>query len=189
MENAITHPESYRIAIPRNTLVVLCGPAGCGKSTFAAKHFLPTQTVSSDECRALVSDDPANQSVSHHAFDLMYFIVEKRLLLGRFTTADATNLQREDRKILIKIARSFDLNAAAIVFDIPQEVCLARNAARARRIPEEALRRQYELLEATLQTIDRERFDYVYVLDRQGQDSAEVLVGPPKSPRRPRRRY
>ncbi len=116
----------------------------------------------------------------------MYFIIEKRLLLGRLTTADATNLQREDRKLLIKIARSYDFNAAAIVFDIPLEVCLARNAARARRIPEDALRKQYELLEATLQTIDRERFEYVYVLDLQAQDRVEIKIGPPK---RPRRRY
>ena len=189
MENAITHPERSRINIPRNTLVVLCGPAGCGKSTFAAKQFLPTQTVSSDNCRALVSDDPTNQVISGHAFDLMYFIIEKRLLLGRFTTADATNLQRDDRKILIKIARSFDFNAAAVVFDIPLEVCLDRNAARARRIPEDALRKQYELLESTLQTIDRERFDYVYILDQQDQDRVEIKVGPPKAVSRPRRRY
>ena len=189
MENAITHPESDRLEIPRNTLVVLCGPAGCGKSTFAAKHFSTTQSVSSDACRALVSDDPANQAISHHAFDLMYLIIEKRLLLGRLTAADATNLQREDRKILIKIARSFDFNSAAIVFDIPLEICLARNAARARRIPEDVLRRQYESLEATLQTIDRERFDYVFILDQQDQDNVKIKIGPPKTTRRPRRRY
>jgi protein phosphatase len=71
------------IILPRNTLVLLCGPAGCGKSTFAARHFLPTQIVSSDECRALVSDDPVNQAVSGHAFDLMHFIVDYRLVVGR----------------------------------------------------------------------------------------------------------
>ena len=187
MEDGITQPESYLIKIPRNTLVVLCGPAGSGKSTFAAKHFLPTQTISSDNCRALVSDDATNQAISHHAFDLMYFTIEKRLLLGRLTIADATNLQREDRKILIKIVRSFAFNAAAVVFDIPLELCLARNAARARRIPEDALRRQYDLLEATLTTIDREGFDYVYILGQHDQDRAEIKIGPPKEARRPRR--
>jgi protein phosphatase len=175
------------IIIPRNTLVVLCGPAGCGKSTFASKHFLSTQVVSSDHCRALVSDDPTNQAVSGHAFELMHFIIEKRLYLGRLTVADATNLKREDRKPLIKIARRYRFNAAAIVFNIPLEVCLVRNRARDRRVPEEALRAQYDLLRKTLQTINREGFNYVYVLDESTQSNLSVRVGrainrPPEQP-------
>src|SRR5579862_7509868 len=99
-----------RIAIPRNTLAVLIGPAGSGKSFFAAKHFLPTQIVSSDECRALISDDPSNQLVSDHAFDLMRFIIEKRLRLGRLTVADATNLTFETRRPFLKVALQFGFN-------------------------------------------------------------------------------
>ena len=152
----------------------MCGPAGCGKSTFAANHFSPTQIVSSDQCRALVSDDPANQGVSGHAFDLMYFIIEKRLMLGRLTVSDATHLKREDRKPAIKIARYFGFNAAAIVFNIPLDLCLARNRARARVVPEDALRAQYELLINSLRTIKREGFDYVYVLDEIAQAEATV---------------
>jgi protein phosphatase len=165
------------IIIPRNTLVVLCGPAACGKSTFASKHFLPTQVVSSDHCRALVSDDPTNQAVSGHAFDLMHFIIEERLYLGRLTVADATNLKREDRKPLIKIAHRYGFNAAAIIFNIPLDVCLARNSARDRVVPEAALRAQYDLLMRTLQTINREAFDYVYVLDETAQSSVSVRPG------------
>lgn len=165
------------IIIPRNTLVVLCGPAGCGKSTFAAKHFLPTRVVSSDDCRARVSDDPTNQAVSGHAFDLMHFIIEKRLYLSRLTVADATNLKREDRRPLIKIARRYNFNTAAIIFDIPLDLCLARNRARERVIPEVALIAQYELLLKTLRAIDREGFDYVYALDELTQSAIDVRVG------------
>jgi protein phosphatase len=165
------------IIIPGNTLVVLCGPAGCGKSTFATKHFPPTQVVSSDICRALVSDDPANQGVSGHAFDLMHFIIEKRLYLGRLTVADATNLKREDRRPIVKIARWYRFNRAAIIFNIPLDVCLARNRARDRVVPEEALRAQYDLLMKTLQTIDREGYNYVYVLDQSAQSNVTVKVG------------
>ena len=159
---------------------MLCGPAGCGKLTFAARHFLATQTVSSDNCRALVSDDPTNQGVSGHAFDLMYFIIEKRLRLARLTVADATNLDRRDRKSMIKIARWFNFKAALLVFNIPLEICLSRNSKRARKVPEEALRRQFELLEATLASIDREGFDYVYVFDERDQELVKIEVGPPK---------
>ena len=156
---------------------MLCGPAGCGKSTFAAKHFLPTQVVSSDECRALVSDDLTNQAVSGYAFDLLHFIIEKRTYLGRLSVADATNLKHEDRKPLIKIARWYSYNTAAIIFNLPLDVCLARNRARARVVPEEALKAQYELLMGTLGTINREGFDYVYILDEMAQSIVSVRVG------------
>ncbi|MEK6323792.1 MAG: AAA family ATPase [Acidobacteriota bacterium] len=174
------------IVIPRNTLIILCGPAGSGKSTWAAKHFLPTQVVSSDECRALVVDDPANQSVSQDAFDLMYFIIEKRLLLGRLTVADATNLKREHRRALIRIAKRFHYNTAAIVFNVPIEVCLERNAARERQVPQEALMNQYALLEMTLRTIENEGFNFVHVLDGESQSSVPVRIGRYVSRRPPR---
>jgi protein phosphatase len=165
------------ITIPRNTLVVLCGPAGCGKSTWAAKHFSPTQVVSSDECRALVFDDPANQSASVHAFDLMYFIIKKRLTLGRLTVADATNLRRAHRYALIQIAKGLYFKTAAIAFNIPIETCLARNADRKRQIPQGALMNQYALLERTLRTIEKEGFDYLHLLGESAQSKTQVKVG------------
>jgi protein phosphatase len=163
--------------IPRNSLVVLCGPAGSGKSTWAAKHFLPTQIVSSDECRALLFDDPANQSVSAHAFDLMHFIIEKRLALDRLTVADATNLKREHRKELIKIANHYYFIPVAVVFDVPAEVCLERNASRDRRVPREALLNQHEMLEKTMKAIDSEGFNSVYVMDQASQSNRPVRIG------------
>ena len=165
------------IIIPRNSLVVLCGPAGSGKSTWAVKHFLPTQVISSDECRALVSDDPANQSVSAHAFDLMHFILEKRLALRRLTVADATNLKREHRRTLIQIALRFHFNTVAIVFDVPVETCLSRNSGRQRKVPQDALLNQRALLEETLNTIDTEGFNKVYRLNEDTQSITAVRIG------------
>ena len=158
----------------------MVAPAGCGKSTFAAKHFRPTQIVSSDDCRARVSDDPANQGVSHHAFDLMYFIIRKRLLLKRLTVADATNLESFDRRELIKTARWFNFKAVALVLDIPLEVCLERNSARERVVPEEAVRLQFGKFESSLKSIRQEGFNYVFVLDRESADKVSVEIGPPK---------
>lgn len=163
--------------------MLLCGPAGCGKSTFAAKHFLATQVVSSDDCRARVSDDAANQGVSHHAFDLMHFIIEKRLLLERLTVSDATNLNRPGRRQLTKIARYFRFNTAAIIFDVALETCLTRNLSRDRVVPEDAVRAQYEMLESTLMTITREGFDYIFVLGDEDQQRISVEI------RRAARRY
>src|SRR5262249_51195684 len=162
-----TSVDPVRISLPRNTLVVLVGPAGCGKSTFASRHFRPTQVVSSDECRALISDDPSNQNVSGHAFELMHLIIEKRLLLGRLTVCDATNLDRAARNSLLRIARRFGFNTAAIVFDVPQDVCVQRNSGRRRVVPEEALRNQYAAFEKARMSVAREDFDHLFVLDQR----------------------
>src|SRR5439155_15286030 len=71
-----------RISIPRLSLVVLIGPSGSGKSTFARKHFLPTEVLSSDACRAMVSDEENNQAVTNDAFELLHFIAGKPLAWG-----------------------------------------------------------------------------------------------------------
>jgi protein phosphatase len=166
------------IRLPRNTLVVLVGPAGCGKSTFAATHFNPTEVVSSDECRALISDDPANQRVSSHAFDLMHFIIVKRLLLGRLTVCDATNLERSARSSLLRIARRFDFKTAALVFDIPLDVCARRNSGRRRVVPEEALHNHYSMLQKAIISIHREEFDHVFLLNQRSLSGLVVEISP-----------
>ncbi|MCI0486384.1 MAG: AAA family ATPase [Blastocatellia bacterium] len=155
---------------------MLCGPAGCGKSTFAARHFLPTQIVSSDDCRARLSDDPTDQRVSEHAFELMHFVIKKRLLIGRLTVADAMHLESEYRRRLIRIARWYGFNAALLVFDISLETCLARNAARSRVVPEEILLRQYAMFENARRSIDRDGFDYTFVLDEASQGSVKLEI-------------
>ena len=143
----------------------------------SARHFSPTQIVSSDDCRALVSDDAANQSATPQAFQLMNFVIEKRLELQRLTVTDATNLNREDRKPLLRIARRFNFHSALIVFTIPIEVCLTRNSKRDRVVPRQAIASQYSLLQATLRTVDSEGFDFTYVLDDEAQSAARVTIG------------
>ena len=166
-----------KIVMPRNSLVVLCGSAGCGKSTFALKHFLPTQVVSSDDCRARLCDDPTNQEITTLAFQLMHFIIERRLGLGRLTVADATNLKREDRRPMIELANRFGVNLVAIVFNVPLDICLSRNAGRARKIPAEGIVAQHSLVQPTLDSIKREGFHYTFVLDEKQQESVEIEAG------------
>lgn len=96
-----------KITIPELSLVVLIGASGAGKSTFARKHFQPFEVISSDFCRGLVSNDENSQSASRDAFDVLHYITTKRLAAGKLTVIDATNVQPEDRKTLLQMAKQY----------------------------------------------------------------------------------
>jgi protein phosphatase len=118
------------IEIPDFSLVVLIGSTGSGKSTFAAKHFLPTEVISSDYCRALVSDDETDQDVTADAFDLVREIAGKRLKRRKLAVIDATNVRHTDRRRWVELARQWHALPVAIVFDPGIDVCIERNKAR-----------------------------------------------------------
>ncbi|GAA2499467.1 polynucleotide kinase-phosphatase [Streptomyces thermolineatus] len=162
------------LAVPDLSLVVLIGSSGSGKSTFARRHFLPTQVVSSDTCRGMVSDDENDQSASGDAFDLLHYITAKRLAAGRLTVVDATNVQPESRKALVRIAREHDVLPVAIVLDVPEDVCAGRNAARPDRagMPAHVVPRQQRELRRSLRSLEREGFRKVHVL--RGTEAVEA---------------
>jgi protein phosphatase len=172
-----------RIDLPDPCLVVLIGVSGSGKSTFAATHFLPTETISSDFCRALVADDPNDQGASEDAFAVLHEIASRRLRRGRLTVVDATNVQKEARAGLMEVARSQDLFAVAIVLDTPEEVCVARNAARPDRdFGAHVIRRQRGQLKRSLRHLQREGFRRSFVV--RPADAVEIVRSPMWSDRR-----
>ena len=122
-----------RIQLPELSLVVLIGASGSGKSTFAAKHFRPTEILSSDFFRGLVADDPNDQGATKDAFDALHFIARKRLAAGRLAVIDATNVQPDARRPLIELAREFHVIPVAIILNLPTRVCEARNQSRPER--------------------------------------------------------
>ena len=117
----MTDRRSRTINVPDLSLVVLIGVSGSGKSSFAREHFLPNEVVSSDACRALVSDDENDQSATESAFAVLHSIVSERLRLGKLTVIDATNVQRDARAPLIKLAREFHV-LPVDVLDVPTEL-------------------------------------------------------------------
>ncbi|WP_432137769.1 MULTISPECIES: polynucleotide kinase-phosphatase [unclassified Streptomyces] len=155
------------------SLVVLVGASGSGKSTFARRHFKPTEVISSDFCRGLVSDDENDQSATGDAFDVLHYIAGKRLAAGRRTVVDATSVQKEARRQLVDLARRHDVLPIAIVLDVPEEVCAERNAARTDRadMPRRVIRRHTRDLRSSLRHLEREGFRKVHVL--RGVDEIE----------------
>ncbi len=156
---------SATLRIPGDALVLLVGVAGSGKSTFARHHFAATEILSSDALRAVITDDESGQGATDDAFDLLHRILAMRLLRGRLTVVDATNVEEWARAELIAAARRHRRQAVAIVLDLPLTVALERNASRpAPRPPPAALRRQHRWLSDSLSSLEDEGFVAVHRL-------------------------
>ncbi|HJT35383.1 MAG TPA: polynucleotide kinase-phosphatase [Pirellulales bacterium] len=165
-----------QISIPNLSLVVLVGASGSGKSTFARRHFLPTEILSSDVCRGLVSDDPNRQAATNDAFDVLQFIVAKRLALGRLTVVDATNVQAESRAPLVQLARKYHCLPVAIVLNLPDAVCLERNRGRDdRTFGPHVVREQRSQLRRSLKALKREGFRHIFVLETVEEVEATTI--------------
>lgn len=165
------------IRIPQLALVALVGVSGSGKSTFGARAFEPFEVISSDFCRGLVSGDENDQSASGDAFDVLYHIAGKRLDRGLLTVVDATNVGREARAQLVKLARDHDVLPVAIVLDVPNSLAIERNRDRPERpFGDGPIRRQANQLRQALKSLGREGFRQVHVLRSADEvDSATIV--------------
>ena len=168
------------LTVPELSLVVLVGVTGSGKSTFARANFKPTEVISSDFCRGLVADDENDQSATPAAFEVLRFIVAKRLAAGRLTVIDATNVQPEARRDLVQLAREYDVLPAAIVLDLPEKLCAERNATRPDRdFGPHVIRRQRSQLRRSLNHLGREGFRTVHVLHTPEEIAAAAVTRAP----------
>jgi protein phosphatase len=169
-----------KLTIPELSLVVLIGPSGCGKSTFARRHFKPTEVLSSDGFRALVSDDENDQSSTEDAFAALHVVAARRLARGRLTVVDATNVQPDARKPLVALARQYHVLPVAIVLDLPERLCQERNHSRPDRdFGPHVIRHQRSQLHRSLRGLGREGFRHVHVLKTAGEVDAATIERQP----------
>ncbi len=169
-----------QIKIPELSLVLLIGASGSGKSTFARQHFKPTEVLSSDFCRALVSDDENDQDATAAAFDVLFYIARKRLAAGKLTVIDATNVRPEDRKRYVQLAREFHCLPVAIVLNLPEQVSIERNRVRSdRNFGAAVIRNQLAQLRRGLRHLKAEGFRHIFVLESPEQvEAAQVQREP-----------
>jgi len=164
------------IEIPEPSLVILIGTSSAGKSTFARKHFLATEIVSSDYCRAMLTDDETDQTVTKDAFELLHTIVAKRLKRRRLTVVDATNVQPAARRKLIAIAQPQNVDSVAIVFDLPEKVVSERHAARTDRdFGAHVISKQRLELSRSIQGLKDEGIRVVHILGQVGDVNAATV--------------
>jgi protein phosphatase len=196
MDEGVQQPEGRQdisnrllLTVPPRTLLVLCGPAGCGKSTFAEKlveahsrlGFKLTTIVSSDACRAIVCDDENNQQANRDAFDLFYFILHKRMFQARFTIADSTALQASARLKLLEVARRHNYFTSLLIFNISPATCIERDKGRQRMVGEQVIAYHTELLQKAILEAPTEGWHQIHVLDEQHME-AEIHIVPIVSP-------
>lgn len=147
-------------------LVVLIGPSSAGKTTFAKKHFKPSEILSSDYCRYLVADDENALDANDDTFELLHFMAQKRLQRGLLTVVDATNVRSQDRGQLLRLAKEHHVLPIALVINPGEKSMLERNAARPERnLPERVIRRQFREMKSSLRNIKREGFHLVLFLE------------------------
>ncbi|MEL6978833.1 MAG: polynucleotide kinase-phosphatase [Pseudomonadota bacterium] len=169
-----------KITIPDFALVVLIGASGSGKSTFARKHFRETEIVSSDWCRAFVSDDETDQSATTDAFALLRHMAGVRLKRRRLTVIDATSVRKEDRAMLLRLAREHHALPVALALNIDPELCHERNAGRPNRdFGAHVVRKHAQLLRKSLRGLEKEGFRQVHVMrSPEEMDAVEITREP-----------
>ncbi|WP_372369396.1 AAA family ATPase [Candidatus Uabimicrobium sp. HlEnr_7] len=152
------------IALGYNSLIILVGVSGSGKSTFAKKNFSESTRVSTDECRRLICGSHFNQRVSDDAFEVFYTIIDKRLKNGYPTIADSTALKRKYRQRLTKLAEKYKFNTVLVLFDLPLQVCIDQDKKRKNRaVGEQVITRQHKDLQKTKVQLEQEQYDQVII--------------------------
>jgi protein phosphatase len=176
------------IVIPANALVLMVGPAGSGKSSFAEAAFPASAIVSSDAMRERITDDITNQACSAQAYELMRAILGARLEFERLAVADATNVTAAHRQALYELAahqprpdlKPMQRPIVVLVMACTLEECLVRNRARDRVVPDWVIERQYAAYVESLAALRDELPGETVALVARGQTT--VTIGEPWSP-------
>lgn len=128
-------------------LTMLCGIPASGKSTYAAalRAKRPEMAyICPDVLRGELDGDQNDQRSNARIFSAVIpALMQSAAAEDRDILFDATNGTRKNRRGILEQAKALGYSAHAIVFHTPLEVCLARNAAREKRVPDEVIHRMH----------------------------------------------
>jgi alkanesulfonate monooxygenase SsuD/methylene tetrahydromethanopterin reductase-like flavin-dependent oxidoreductase (luciferase family)/predicted kinase len=154
-----------RTAVPDPALVVLVGPSGSGKSSWAAARYLPREVVSSDQLRGVVGSGEHDLDASADAFALLDQIVAARAGRRLAVVIDTLGLDQDRRLRYLDLARRSGLPAVAVVFGASAAACRDRNRARDLPVPAAALAAQLRRMPAVAAQVVAEGWDVVLQAD------------------------
>lgn len=158
----MTSPSQMQQELPENALIVLIGASGAGKSTLA-RTWLASQVLSLDDLRGTVSDNPGDQAATADAANVLKLILERRMARRLNTVIDATNVEEAVRGQLVMAAKRHGMPTIAVIVSTPLSLCLQRQEPRPanRRVPDDVVRAQHQLMTFSHQSLAREGFNHV----------------------------
>lgn len=116
----------------RQSLILLIGTAGCGKTTLAmtllkAMPHLKTTRVCLDSIISMESGYNYDRELGGFYRELEITIAKKSLEHGHNLLVDDTNISKDTRKLFLDLVKGYDyIQAVGIYFDLSAESCIAR---------------------------------------------------------------
>jgi predicted kinase len=149
-------------------VVVMVGIPGSGRHEAAVRLAEETnlQLLNIEAIQREIErrDPKAFQSVDRRAWQELYRRLEHAVRTGRGAIVDAPNVQRWNRRKIIKVARKVagnNCHLEAQTMSATLDACLVRNAENPQPVPESVVRHLWALLQHEPVDLDVEGFDSV----------------------------
>ena len=155
MNESLINYIRARRELDKKIILIPIAPAGTGKTSLLheIKGKIPeVQSISADKIRFnLFNYEETGCDYIQEMEPVVWAIFDKEfedlIKYVNIIYVDNTNLTKNRRKPLVKLARKNDFEVIYIRFRISLQQMLERNAQRKRKVPREAIIRQYNSLE------------------------------------------
>ena len=175
--------DKNKFDIQKNSLVLMVGVAGSGKSQMAdnlahmvmGDDYDESAVVSSDAIRKELYGKEEEQGDKNEVFALFDQRIEERLKAGKFTVADATNLDKQGRRNLYKLAKDNNRAIYAVVLDVDKDIAKMLNAMRKRKVPDSVIDKQFSDFKEAFYAVQEELLpDHTFIIGLSNERQEEI---------------